>query len=247
MHLIALSKKFLHCSLLLVLVSCSNGEVKQNIDESYTTSGMERFFLPELPAWANYSTAGRCYKSSSFQYLDFPKISANYQLNYEEMIEFQAQYNSRREDYFRTTAQRFLKPVEEAAFFANSLEQVRGGIKQFKAPAVAEVDIVWLEGFIQKNKLDELKIIMNSGEGNERLPILFSSCMSRQNLIQWVQENQLGDVGFYLLSAEWLSPFGSDNKLHAGLRLEVLKLLKPGTKFNLVIPKNMIVPIELTL
>jgi hypothetical protein len=179
--------------------------------------------------------------------MDFPKISANYQLTYPQMVELQGQYNERREAYFSSTAYRFLKPVEEASFFSNTIEQVRGGVKHFKLPNVSEVEIIWLEGYIQANKTDEIKKMVSSGRFDEKLPILFSSCLSRQRLNQWIQENGLDDVGFYLLSAEWLSPYGSDNSLHAGLRLEVSKLLNPGVKVNFVAPENVAFPLEITL
>lgn len=247
MRLIALKNKFLNFSLLLVLISCSNGEVRKDVEESYVTSGVEQFFLPELPSWANYSVAGRCYKSSSFQYLDFPKVAVNYQLSYPELVELQGQYNERRENYFSSTAYRFLKPVEEATFFSNTVEQVRGGIRHFKLPNAPEVDVIWLEGFIQEHKLDDLKKMAASGRFDTRIPILFSSCLSRQRLTQWVQENNLGEAGFFILSAEWLSPFGSNKELQAGLKVEIGKLMNPGVKVHLVVPEKTKSPFEIVL
>ena len=127
--------KFLSFSLLLILISCTNGPVRQDVDDApYRTSGLEQFFLPELPTWANTSASGQCFKKHNFQYLDFSKLSSTYQLKYPELVELQAQYNERLESYFRSTAVRFVKPVEEAAFFSNTLENVRGGVKHFKIP-----------------------------------------------------------------------------------------------------------------
>jgi hypothetical protein len=241
-------KRYSHFLLLLTLASCSLGEVKQqDLDQqpSYRTSGVEQFFLPELPAWANYSIAGECYKSDSFQYMDFPKLVLNYKLNYEQMVELQAQYNIRRQTYFSTTAVKFLKPVEEASFFSNTLEQVRGGVKQFKIPAVPEVDVIWLEAYQQSKKVEELKKMATSGRFEQRLPVIFSSCMSNQRLHRWIQENGLGDAGLYLLSAEWLSPYGPTNELHAGLRVHLSKIFSPGTKVHYLLPDKSLSPIEL--
>jgi hypothetical protein len=244
-----LKKIYLNYSVLLLsLISCSSSEVRQRINDApYRTSGIEQFFLPELPAWANYSSVGRCYKSSSFQYLDFPKVHASYQLSYAEMVELQAQYNERREDYFRSTAYRFLKPVEESAFFSNTLEQVRGGVRQFKLPKVSQADIVWLEGFTQGNKIADLRKMAKTGKFDERATVLFSSCLSRQMLNQWVQENGLENVGFYLLSAELLGPYDSKNNFHGGLKLEVSKMINPEVKVNIIVPEKMVFPLELNL
>lgn len=242
----ALRKKFLNCSLLLILISCSGGEVRKKVDDSYMTSGVEKFFLPELPAWANFSESGRCYKSASIQYLDFSKVSLSYQLSYQEMIEVQAQFNERRDDYFSSTAYRFLKPVEEAAFFSNAIEQVRGGVRHFKLPPATQIEIIWLEGFTQHDKVSDIKNMIESGRFDEHIPVLFSSCLSRQRLNQWVQEEGLDNAGLYLLSAEWLSPYTSTNDLQGGLRLEIKKLLAPGTKVTFIVPQNITLPLELT-
>ncbi len=231
--------KFLLYSALLALISCGSGEVKRNIeDTSYRTSGVEQFFLPELPTWANSSPSGRCFKTSSFHYMDFSKIAQNYQLTYPEMIELQAQYNDRLESYFRSTAVRFLKPVEEASFFANTMEQVRGGVRHFKLPPVNEVDVIWLDGYIADKKIDELKIMASRGKFDEKLPILFSACLSKQALSNWLSEQNLDQVGFYLLSAEWLSPFSSDLSLKPRLRLEIKKLVNREIKVNVIHPNS---------
>ena len=230
--------RFLLYSALLALISCSGGEVKRNMEEtSYRTSGVEQFFLPELPAWANSSPSGRWFKSSSFHYMDFSKISQSYQLTYPEMIELQAQYNDRLESYFRSTAIRFLKPVEEASFFANTMEQVRGGVRHFKLPDVKEVDVIWLDGYIADNKVGDIKAMARAGKFDERLPILFSACLSKQALSNWLSEQNLEQVGFYLLSAEWLNPYTSQLELRPRLRIELQKLVNREIKINVIHPQ----------
>lgn len=225
--------KFLSFLALLTIISCSSGVSRQNVDDSsYQTSGVEQFFLPELPNWANASSAGRCFKSSSLHYLDFAKLNASYKLDYVQMLELQAQFNQKLEDYFRSSAQRFLRPVEEASFFSNTLEQVRGGIRQFKIPQTNDVEIVWLEGYLQKHSAADLKKLAKNGRFDEKLPVLYSSCHSKQSLTQWVAEHGLEEVGFYLLSSEYLSAYSSVSKLAAGLHVEITKLFNPGTKLS---------------
>lgn len=241
--------KFLSFSLLLILISCSNGELRQDVTDSpYRTSGLEQYFLPELPTWANSSASGQCFKKHSFQYLDFKKLSVTYQLQYAELVELQAQYNERLESYFRSTAVRFLKPVEEAAFFSNTLENVRGGVKHFKLPPMVNaVDVIWLDRYIALNQVDQLKRMNEMGKFDERLPILFTSCFSKQDLNQWLIENNLDQVGFYTLSAEWLTPFGSDFSMRPGLQLEVKKLLNEKIKVKFITPNEILLPTEIVL
>jgi hypothetical protein len=229
--------KYLNYLVLLTVLSCGLTEVKRNIDEpqSYQSSGTEQFFLAELPDWANFSSSGDCFRSRSFAYLDFKKVAASYQLTYPEMIELQAQYNARVEKYYRSTAVKFLKPVEQASFFSNTLEQVRGGIRSFKLPRVDAVDIIWIDSFIKENKIAEIKSMIHKGHFNQRLPVLFSACLSRESLDQWVVTNNFEAAGFYLMGAEFLSPFNSEIAAIPGLRIEISKFIDPSIKTNIII------------
>ena len=241
--------KCLSFFLLLTLISCSGGPVRQEVDDApYRTSGLEQFFLPELPTWANNSASGQCFKKHNFQYLDFTKLATTYQLKYPELVELQAQYNERLESYFRSTTVRFVKPVEEAAFFSNTLEQVRGGVKHFKIPSgVREVEVIWLDGYISSDKVEQIKKMAQTSRFDEKLPVLFSSCMSKQDLNQWLLENDLDQVGFYSLTAEWLNPYSSDLSMKPGLRIELKKVLGDNVKVKFLIPNEIILPTEIIL
>jgi hypothetical protein len=241
--------KYLNFFLLLALISCSSQEIREvSEDAPYRTSGLEQFFLPELPTWANNSASGQCFKKHSFQYLDFSKLGSVYQLKYPELIELQAQYNERLESYFRSTALRFVKPVEEAAFFSNTLENVRGGVKQFKIPPMAnEVDIIWLDRYISSGLTADLKKMNELGRFDSRPAILFTSCLSKQDLNQWLIENNLDQVGFFSLTAEWLSPYGQNLEMKPGLHLEVKKLLNENVKVKFISPNEILLPTEIVL
>jgi len=228
--------KYFYYFLLLILISCGSQPIKQqNSDLIYQTSGTEQFFLAELPIWANFSQEGQCYRSSSNRYLDFKKIHQVYQLSYIEMVELQAQFNDTLEKYFRSAAVRFLKPMEEASMFTNTLEKVRGGVRLLKIPSsVKKVDIIWLESF----EVGALQKMVQDGKFDEELPILFSSCHNRQSLYQWITANGLDQVGFHLLPSEYLTPFTDLNELKGRLSIELSKILNPGIKINLVTNEN---------
>ncbi len=241
--------RYLNFSLLLILISCSQGQVRENSEEiAYRTSGVEQYFLPELPSWANHSATGQCFKKHSFQYLDFNKLGSVYGLKYPELLELQSQYNDRLESYFRSTAIRFVKPVEEASFFYNTLENIKGGVRKFKIPAtVKKVDVIWLDRYIGRNLVDEIKKMNDSGRFNETVPVLFSSCFSRQDLNQWLIENKLDQVGFFSLTAEWLSPFGPDLQMQPKLHIEIKKLIRPDVEVHFVRPDEILLPTEIVI
>lgn len=239
-----LKKLFLSSFLLLNLISCgstNNIETRDRavLDQPYRSSGVEQYFLAELPGWANTSEAGACFKSNSFQYLDFAKINANYQLSYVQILEFQAQYNKRREDYFRSTAYRFLKPVEEASFFNNTLQEVKGGVRLLQLPQVPIVDLIWLESFLQEEKGLEILTQMNAnGRFDDRPVIIFSSCLSYMRLNQWLMESGFENAGFNILSAEWLTPYSGDFVLKPNLKVELNQILGPRAVINVISPNK---------
>jgi hypothetical protein len=235
--------------LLLILTSCGGGELRKDVPEvPYQTSGLEQYFLPELPAWANSSASGQCFKKHSFQYLDLGKLAQVYNLKYPELIELQAQYNDRLESYFRSTAVRFVKPVEEAAFFSNTLENVRGGVRTLKLPAGAtKVDIIWLDRYVALGQAGELRKMNELGRFDERVPLLFSTCLSKQDLNQWLIENNLDTVGFFSVTAEWLSPFGADLELKSALHIEIKMLLAPAVNVRFLVPSEIMLPPEIVL
>jgi hypothetical protein len=233
--------RYLNFLVLLLVTSCGSQVRRERVPQdqgSYQTSGIERFYLTQLPEWANVSTAGKCRKSRSIQYFDFKRLNQTYQLPYRELLELQAQYNARVEEYFRSTPKNFLKPQEESSFFANTLEQVRGGIRRLNLPAVKSVNLIWLEGFQQLGQEGSLVSMAREGRMDEQLPLLYSSCLSRAALERWIADHDLGEVGFYLLPAEWLSPHGPDLELGFGLHLDLDELIGKNIKINFLSPLN---------
>ncbi len=65
----------------------------------------------------------------------------------------------------------------------------------------------------------------SKGSFDERLPVIYSSCLSKQAVNQWLSEHNLDQVGFYVISGEWLNPHGSDLALKPGLRIEIKRLI----------------------
>ncbi len=101
-----------------------------------------------------------------------------------------------------------------------------------------EVEIIWLESF----DVAELKKLAKSERFNEKLPILFSSCHSKQSLAQWILQEQLEEVGFHTLTGEWLSPYNSKSEMRAGLKLELSELLGKNIKITMNKPIPELLP-----
>ena len=239
-----LKTRFLNYLVLILTISCGNAELKQMSDESYYSSGVEQFFLAELPLWANFSVLGQCEKSSSIQYLNFSKLKINYELGYSEMVELQAQFNFKRESYFSHASQKFLKPVEEVSFFTNSLEQVKSGVKLVKLPKTSQINIIWLENFLKNHKIEELAPILERDQFLEYPTILFSSCLTRWRMEEWLKEKKAHSEDVHFIGAEWLTPYDPNNELGPGLFVHLNKLIGEA-KFLIFEIDNYNGPLEL--
>jgi len=239
-----LKTRFLNYLVLILTISCGNAELKQHPDESYYSSGIEQFFLAELPLWANFSVLGQCEKSSSIQYLNFSKLKINYELSYPEMVELQAQFNFKRESYFSHASQKFLKPVEEVSFFTNSLEQVKGGIKLLKLPKTSHVNIIWLENFLKNHKMEELGPILEGDQFLEYPTILFSSCMTRWKMEEFLKEKKVYPEDVHFVGADWLTPYDLTSELGPGLFVNLSKVIGE-VQFSIFEIDNYNSPLEL--
>lgn len=201
--------------LLLGLISCSSGPSYNTPAEvtAYRSNGMEQFFLPELPKWVNRSETGQCFRNFSIKYIDQEKVKQVYQLSYPKAIELQVQFNQKLEKYYKNTTQKFLRPVEEATLFANTLEQVKSGVTALNLPNVIQIELIWIDDYIHKNKEADFIRWANSAQFTENLPILVSLCKTSTELKKWAQDRNVDSVGLYYAGFEWMSPFSKDQTL----------------------------------
>lgn len=209
--------KLIVYSLLLILISCGGAPTKDYKVPSditiYRGNGIEQFFLPELPKWGNRSQTGQCFRQFSVKYIDQEKLKLVHQLSYPEAIELQVQLNQKLEEYYENTVVKFLRPVEEAALFNNTLEQVKGGVKALKLPAVSQIELIWIDDYIMNNKEADFIKWANSSQFTENLPVLVSLCKTSTELKKWAQARNVDSVGLYYAGYEWLSPFTKDQTM----------------------------------
>ena len=84
----------------LFLISCSHPENKENgglerrrLDSYFQSTGTTRYFLTDLPNWANFSTSGKCFRTPTIRFLDLQKLRESFSLSYEQAVQFQILFN----------------------------------------------------------------------------------------------------------------------------------------------------------
>lgn len=204
-----------HCrwlSILALAVSCASPEPTTLSVTPYQTSGVEQFFLPELPSWANGNVNAGCRRDVSIRFLDHAPLEKLHALDYRQRVEVQTQFNRKwRERYSAQT--RSLSPQEEAVLLLETLEQVKGGLAELKYPSTGPIHLVWWDQLsVRANALAWLTKLAD--EGNP--VVLVSLCRDSVALEAWVATQKLDELGLFVFGAESLVPFDADGAPRAG-------------------------------
>ena len=60
---------------LCFLLGCGSGELKRrNLDEYYVGSGVVRYFLADVPLWANFSSIANCHRKTPKRFFNMKSV-----------------------------------------------------------------------------------------------------------------------------------------------------------------------------
>ena len=175
--------------LLIVLVlssicSCAgNMFSSRTVENYYQSAGVEKYFLSDIPIWANFSETGECKRQYTTRFFDIDSLMKNYGINFEKAIQIQGMFN---DDYNRMYAgyhQKAIPLSEEQLLFFKSSEKINGRIKFFEAPTFKRINLIWVDSAL-KNKEEKEKILkfIKSPVNDEGMPVLVSICMTKKEI-----------------------------------------------------------------
>ena len=213
-------------SLLFILIlttSCSTQLKSRDVTQYYSGMGLEKYFLSEIPAWANFSSVGNCFRSKSIQYLDIGALMKSFNLSFVDALQIQATFN---EDYLEVKKDSNLKitfkDLEIIYFKAN--QKVTGKINFFDAPDFKTIHLIWLDEVLADKTLEKekkLKNFLQSDVHNNGFPILVSACLTKSEITE-----KFPGLSAKILSAELFSSFDNLGSVIPGLRLDLGSLFK---------------------
>jgi hypothetical protein len=217
--------------LIFICVGCSSTKeqsYKQNLDQVYIGSGVERLYLSDLPSWANISTIASCRRKEPIRYLNFENMYKSYSMSYESLIQFQYMLNRKFASYKLSTGRPAIFLKDESFIMHNVHEQIIGGGRDFIVPKFKRIHLVWIDQFFSnKDKLKKLKSLMSSSKMEKGHPIFVSTCLSSIELEKFISTNGFNKYGVKLISQEMFTPYGTDLKLAGNFTLN-FSLLMPG-------------------
>lgn len=187
--------------LLLILVGCASENLKpRTVENYYQSSGVEKYFLSELPSWSNFSTSAACYRKDQIRYFDINALMKSYSINYATAIQIQASYN---DEYLRLTPTKdaVLPFSEEQLLFFRANDKVNSKIVFFDPPTYKRIHLIWVDS------VDDTKVkkFLKSSVHDKGIPVLVSFCMTKHEL-----EERFSETNFKILSAEMFSIFDID-------------------------------------
>jgi len=214
---------------LSVLFSCANESLKPRVTENYyQSSGVEKYFLSEFPAWANFSESGACFRKNQIKYFDIDALMKSYGIKHSIAIQIQATFN---DEYLRLTkTKESIVPFsEEQLLFFKASEKVNSKIVFFEAPTFKRVHLVWVDGA----EPAKIKNFLKSSVHDSGVPVLISLCQTKSEL-----EMLFSESNYKMLSAEMLSVFNDEGNKEPGFSLIINDFFKEGQELILYTPKK---------
>jgi hypothetical protein len=189
-------------------------KVQKTQENIYQSSGFERYILPDIPQWINFSTSAACFREVPIKFLHLKNVLDSYSLNYEQGIQIQYAFNL---ELWQNEGKE-VSPLsfrrEETAFYKAS-ELIQANIRSFVIPEFEKINLVWLDSYIEHP--EELKKVLSSEEMDEAPPVLLSLCHGYNEMKAYMEEHKLYEFTNRFLSAEILSTFNPKGEREAGL------------------------------
>jgi hypothetical protein len=214
----------------VLLAGCTNmsdqGLKSRTVEDYYVTTGVEKYFLTDIPLWANFDQAAACYRPTSIRYFNIEALMKSYGLDYAKAIQVQASYNEEL-NAFKGNLQNHIPTLkEEELLFYKVSDKVGSKIIFFDPPTFKRINIVWLDEVLDDAKKEmKLKKFLHSAVMDEGVPVIMSYCLTRDEV-----EKRFPDINTKMITAEMLSVYSSTGERSPGFQIELNKFFGPSQK-----------------
>lgn len=212
------------------------GLQRRKVEEYFMSSGVLRYFLPEIPFWANFSEAAQCRRQESIKYLDLNLVRGSLFLSYEEAIQLQLMMNTMLIDLKKKEHIEHIPFKEEEALFFKASDRIQAGIRTFRVPNFNKIHVIWVDAFLEKTQ--QLKQVMSSSKMDNGHPVFLSLCLTRRELEDWMASKGFNNKNIRLLSYEMLSPYDLNGELDTTFHIYINEIFGSDKKVKLFIPKT---------
>lgn len=229
---------------LFLLVGCttsSEKHLKQDLDQVYISSGVEKYYLSDMPHWSNFSTVASCSRTEPIRFLNFKNMYKSYSMDYEQLIQFQHMLNNKFSSYKHSTGRKTIFLKDESYIMHNVHQQIIGGGRDFIVPNFKRVHLIWIDNAIKSLTAQKrLKKLMYSAVMEKGHPVFISTCLSVIEIEKFINKIELTKFGAKIISQDMFSPYNDHFKIINEFALDFSKLMpnKNLYYFGLYLPKE---------
>jgi hypothetical protein len=220
-------KKIVALLVLMSVAGCASSGLKpRSVDQYYVATGIEKYFLSDIPEWANFSQKAGCFRSSNIRYFDIQALMKSYSLKYSDALQIQGSFN---EEYLAIKKRNNNSPIslkDEESLFYKASEKVSSKILFFDPPAFKQVHLIWLDEALQgKKEEDHLRNFINSSIHDNGIPILISACLTKDEI-----EKRFSGLSTKIISSELFSVYDEKGEKKPSLHINVNQFFAPSQK-----------------
>ncbi|AUN97145.1 hypothetical protein DOM21_15945 [Bacteriovorax stolpii] len=217
---------FIIVSALFLFAGCSSKALKpREVDQYYTSTGVQKYFLSDIPDWANFSQSAGCFRSKGIRYFDIEAMMKSFSLNYNQALQIQASYNEEFLVMKKNPKVNLTLKDEEVLYFKAS-DRVNSKINFFDAPTFKEIHLIWLdEALLGKKQEERLRAFLQSSVHDTGVPVLVSACLTKEEA-----EAKFPNLALKVISAELFSIYDTNGVRQPSLHVNVNAFFQEGQK-----------------
>ncbi|MCO4793620.1 MAG: hypothetical protein KC493_07910 [Bacteriovoracaceae bacterium] len=245
-----MNRVFIFVVLTLVLSSCSSdsrkseGFERRNLEEYFQSSGVIKYFLPDLPDWANSNSTGQCLRKTPVRYFNYKNLVESFALDYHQSVQFQYMYNIESQKLQSEVSVDYLPLKDEEKTFYLVSDKIQAGIYSFIIPKYKRIHLIWIDPALSSDReLASLKKLMRSKRMDLGHPVFVSLCLGTKEMSAFSLKHKFRD-GIRFIPHTMFSPFNSKREISSKLYLNVSKLFKAKQKLYFYISKKLNKPSE---
>lgn len=206
--------------ILFTLVGCSTTFKNREIENYHQSAGVEKYFLSDIPSWANFSTEGQCHRQYTTRFFDIGLLMKNFNVDYSRALQIQGLFN----DFYNREGEggtlRSLPLLAEQNLFYKALEKINAGLLFFERPTFLKINLVWVDdAFISVEDEKRLKGFLKSSVFDSGVPVLLSLCYTKKEL-----EEKFKDDHYAMITAELLSVFNANGVMGNQFKIDLGRL-----------------------
>jgi len=233
----------------LVLSACSTPQIQPDQERTENAThgfSLAVYFLPLLPAWANYAALGECFREKNVQFIDLAALGRSFNLTYPQLVQFQGIYNELWQQALADYQRLDLPAPEQEKIFYQVLERVRSNVGGVDVPEHDRLNVLWIDPFLAAAQAKEGTTSANLlaaflkvqeefvAQGH---PLLLSTCLDQNALREWQQKLGLQGEDVRYIGLGHFAPYSAKGKRLPGAVIDSAAFL-PGKKVYFYVPRS---------